>query len=376
MDMKMTIVTKIGIVFLILISSSISVDGNMLSIHSNPLATYTFSELGYNTTQQYLHSGNLPLSVNCTNSPLELYSAKIFLHITGVDTYYSFRFNGGAIQEAGSPGRSLFSGWQDHYVVPGFFLEGVNSFQIHIYEYDYDFMGPDPNKFLTIMHDSYIEIYDASALPLAIEWQGYEFNETDLTLNILIIEKLTGILVNTTNVTIQGSGENITGQFIGNGMYEISIPLPQTTVNLTLVIQGEGYGTLVQELEIEAILSGKLTPGDSNLPIYMVLLIFGTILGGIINYFGIEPYRPRKGKSRSFRRESESTSKGELLSPEYAVRKKVGLNECPICRKNVSKDENFAICPFCQNRFHLPHFEEALKVSGKCPICQQEIMHK
>ncbi len=42
---------------------------------------------------------------------------------------------------------------------------------------------------------------------------------------------------------------------------------------------------------------------------------------------------------------------------------------CSICRHIINEDEDRIYCPSCQNPFHLPHFAESLKVTGKCPIC-------
>ncbi len=42
---------------------------------------------------------------------------------------------------------------------------------------------------------------------------------------------------------------------------------------------------------------------------------------------------------------------------------------CSVCRHIIKEDEDRIYCPTCQNPFHLPHFAESLKVTGKCPIC-------
>ena len=62
-------------------------------------------------------------------------------------------------------------------------------------------------------------------------------------------------------------------------------------------------------------------------------------------------------------------------SHSYIVRGEDTSTECPICRKNIEENEQLAICPFCSNNFHMNHFEETLKVTGKCPVCQQSIIH-
>jgi len=42
---------------------------------------------------------------------------------------------------------------------------------------------------------------------------------------------------------------------------------------------------------------------------------------------------------------------------------------CSVCRHIIKEEEDRIYCPTCQNPFHLPHFAESLKVTGKCPIC-------
>jgi hypothetical protein len=42
---------------------------------------------------------------------------------------------------------------------------------------------------------------------------------------------------------------------------------------------------------------------------------------------------------------------------------------CSVCRQLISEEEEIIYCPSCQNPFHLQHFAETLKVTGKCPIC-------
>ncbi len=43
--------------------------------------------------------------------------------------------------------------------------------------------------------------------------------------------------------------------------------------------------------------------------------------------------------------------------------------KCSVCRQSILEEEETIYCPTCQNPFHLQHFAEALKVTGKCPIC-------
>ncbi|MFX1283510.1 MAG: PHD finger domain-containing protein [Promethearchaeota archaeon] len=42
---------------------------------------------------------------------------------------------------------------------------------------------------------------------------------------------------------------------------------------------------------------------------------------------------------------------------------------CCVCRRPIKSEEEIIYCPTCQNPFHLPHFAETLKLTGKCPIC-------
>ncbi len=42
---------------------------------------------------------------------------------------------------------------------------------------------------------------------------------------------------------------------------------------------------------------------------------------------------------------------------------------CSVCRHLIKEEEDRIYCPTCHNPFHLPHFAESLKVTGKCPIC-------
>ena len=46
---------------------------------------------------------------------------------------------------------------------------------------------------------------------------------------------------------------------------------------------------------------------------------------------------------------------------------------CSVCRHIIKEEEDRIYCPTCQNPFHLPHFAESLKVTGKCPICAAKI---
>ena len=159
----------------------------------NPLITYTFYELGYNTTETYHQDEGLILPVNCSGSPLELYSAKIHLHITGEDTLYSYWINDGPLRSGGSnPGCSFFSGWQETYLEPGHFQEGVNTLRVVIKNCDDDPLSTT-SKYLMIITDSYIEIFEGSeVLTTAQETRS---TEIEMGINLLGFLPLTGFIL-------------------------------------------------------------------------------------------------------------------------------------------------------------------------------------
>lgn len=47
---------------------------------------------------------------------------------------------------------------------------------------------------------------------------------------------------------------------------------------------------------------------------------------------------------------------------------------CSICRQPFMNLERISSCPVCQSPFHFGHFYEAIKHSGKCPICRSSIL--
>ncbi len=49
------------------------------------------------------------------------------------------------------------------------------------------------------------------------------------------------------------------------------------------------------------------------------------------------------------------------------------IEECPICRKNIRKEQAVSSCPWCFSKFHQPHFLEAIKIIGKCPTCRRDV---
>ncbi|MFW9992101.1 MAG: hypothetical protein ACFFD4_08555 [Candidatus Odinarchaeota archaeon] len=46
---------------------------------------------------------------------------------------------------------------------------------------------------------------------------------------------------------------------------------------------------------------------------------------------------------------------------------------CPVCKRNIDVNFEIAVCPMCRNEFHLAHLREAVKVTGKCPVCRSKI---
>lgn len=157
--MRIQIIKKALIIAFFLFS--LPVYSGKANNQDNPLISCTFSELGY-TTKTIRNNQNVEIYINCTSSSPRVYTAKIFLHFTGEDSYYFYRINGGAEGFRGGPGNSYFSGWEERYIDSGFFLEGNNSLQIVMR--NYPLIENDPvsylGKYITIIHDSYIEIYD------------------------------------------------------------------------------------------------------------------------------------------------------------------------------------------------------------------------
>ncbi|MHA2074834.1 MAG: hypothetical protein ACW97X_09460, partial [Candidatus Hodarchaeales archaeon] len=58
------------------------------------------------------------------------------------------------------------------------------------------------------------------------------------------------------------------------------------------------------------------------------------------------------------------SSKGSKIITITSLRE-----HCSVCRQLIFEEEEIIYCPSCQNPFHLQHFAETLKVTGKCPIC-------
>lgn len=66
---------------------------------------------------------------------------------------------------------------------------------------------------------------------------------------------------------------------------------------------------------------------------------------------------------------------GEPLSEEDANCPDCGkeVTNCAICRISICFGEVVGLCPYCFTPFHEQHMREAVKVQGKCPLCQTEL---
>ncbi|MFX0211852.1 MAG: hypothetical protein ACFFDT_38105 [Candidatus Hodarchaeota archaeon] len=277
----------VGLVLL----SALSFNKCKAETQDSSLLSYTFNELGYNTTQTYHRGGSLTLNVNCSGSSLGLYSVNIYLHITGEDTYFFYQINGGPERSEGGPGDAFFTGWQENYFEPGFFREGTNSIEIIIYNYPLSDQTSTLNKFLTIMPDSYLEIYDATALPLDVEWQGYNLTVSELIVRFFICEKLTRIPVDDVNVTVKSSIQNTTAIPQGNGVYKVIFPSTiEMNTSLIISIEKEGYSPLSRTFSLDINMSNSdlISPvtGDNLIGPILFGIFLGILLSGVIFMFG------------------------------------------------------------------------------------------
>jgi len=50
-----------------------------------------------------------------------------------------------------------------------------------------------------------------------------------------------------------------------------------------------------------------------------------------------------------------------------------GILKCQICKQPISFGEEAGKCSFCESMGHLDHFQEWIKVSGKCPTCRRKL---
>ncbi|MFX0211835.1 MAG: hypothetical protein ACFFDT_38020 [Candidatus Hodarchaeota archaeon] len=249
------------------------------------LSSFTFYELGYNVTQTYYQDDSLTIQLSCSGSLFGLYSAKIYLHITGEDSLYSYVVNGGPLRSGGSkPGCSFFTGWQMSYLELGRFQEGTNTLEVLIKNCDDDPLTTS-SKYLTIITDSYIEIYDGAVSHTLI---GTEQTETT------------------------GSSFEVE--------YQYDPP------------EGIVWGVMVG-----------------------ALMIGGVLIGSYRFYM-------RKNKGKSY----------NVPSRQFTAR--IPANSvCSICKQKITADQ-LTECPNCQNTFHESHFAEAVKRTGKCPLCKSDII--
>ncbi len=85
----------------------------------------------------------------------------------------------------------------------------------------------------------------------------------------------------------------------------------------------------------------------------------------------LQIYNPIKPKAGGYSRDKYGnlsfwidSKKGSRIINITSLRE-----HCSVCRQLISEKEEVIYCPSCQNPFHLQHFAETLKVTGKCPIC-------
>ncbi|MHA2250262.1 MAG: hypothetical protein ACXAD7_07865 [Candidatus Kariarchaeaceae archaeon] len=54
----------------------------------------------------------------------------------------------------------------------------------------------------------------------------------------------------------------------------------------------------------------------------------------------------------------------------------INLNYCEICKTGFFEYDIIAKCPHCSKIYHKSHLLEAIKISGKCPTCKEELVEK
>ena len=52
---------------------------------------------------------------------------------------------------------------------------------------------------------------------------------------------------------------------------------------------------------------------------------------------------------------------------------KKDIPRCMICNNALEKDEEVAVCPNCDNSFHIGHLETWIRFNSKCPVCHNKI---
>ncbi|MBD3191640.1 MAG: hypothetical protein GF308_13415 [Candidatus Heimdallarchaeota archaeon] len=67
---------------------------------------------------------------------------------------------------------------------------------------------------------------------------------------------------------------------------------------------------------------------------------------------------------------------GQEILKEEQICSKCGepILRCSVCKLPISQGEPLGICPLCQASAHLIHLQEAVKVTGKCPSCLQDLL--
>ncbi|MFX0050070.1 MAG: hypothetical protein ACFFAJ_16180 [Candidatus Hodarchaeota archaeon] len=109
----------------------------------------TFLSLGYETST-FRHNESVILEINCTGSAMNYYIAKIHLHGSGSRIVVRYIVNkNGELQDVG-----FFNDWGNFTVGYWIFMEGSNQLKFDIVA-----INADPDGFITIFSDSYIEIF-------------------------------------------------------------------------------------------------------------------------------------------------------------------------------------------------------------------------
>lgn len=63
-----------------------------------------------------------------------------------------------------------------------------------------------------------------------------------------------------------------------------------------------------------------------------------------------------------------------LFKPRFTFQLRHQPKKCPIYRRLIENGEEIAICPGCDQIFHLGHYAEWIRQKGKCPLCHKEII--
>ncbi|MFX1506632.1 MAG: RING finger protein [Promethearchaeota archaeon] len=281
---KCLILWLLGGVFLL---NCVLTNAGGVDAQASLLSSTTFYELGYNVTQTYYQDDSLTIQVNCSGSSVGLYSVKIYLHMTGEDILYSYVVNGGSLRSGGlKPGCSFFMGWQMSYLELGCFQEGTNTLRVLIKNCDDDPLTTS-SKYLTILTDSYIEIYDGAV-----------------------------------SHTLTGTEHTSETVFTSQRFSEVEYYPP------------DGF--------------------------FWGLMIGALVTGGVLIGWYLSHIRKNEGKSY-------------IVPSKTFFARTTTDHVCSICKQKVMSDQ-LTKCPNCQKIFHKSHFAEAIKMTGKCPLCKSDVI--